>query len=146
MDDRVSHLLFSANRWECAAQLERDLASGVTIILDRYHYSGTVFSLAKFHPPTSCDESQKKNYLEWCQGCDRGLPEPDVKIFMDLDPAVAAKRGGYGEERFENTVFQNRVRDLFHELIEQDNTAWNVIDASQSQEKVQSAIQNIFTS
>jgi dTMP kinase len=58
LDDRAIHLLFSANRWECvwvdtadvadiSASIERDLAAGITVVADRYAFSGIAFSAAK---------------------------------------------------------------------------------------------------
>ena len=47
MDDRAIHLLFAANRWEAAANIRQKLAAGVTIVCDRYSYSGVAFTSAK---------------------------------------------------------------------------------------------------
>lgn len=47
LDDRAIHLLFAANRWECAASIERDLAAGIDVVADRYAFSGIAFSAAK---------------------------------------------------------------------------------------------------
>lgn len=41
------HLLFSANRWERAKNIIKTLEAGVTVIVDRYCYSGVAFSAAK---------------------------------------------------------------------------------------------------
>ena len=41
------HLLFSANRWENQAQLEKSLEEGKLILVDRYKSSGLAFSMAK---------------------------------------------------------------------------------------------------
>lgn len=35
LDDRAVHLLFSANRWECAKDIMAKLNAGTTIISDR---------------------------------------------------------------------------------------------------------------
>ena len=48
--------------------------------------------------------------LQWCKAPEVGLPAPDVVLFMKLSPEAAALRGGYGEERYEKTEFQNKVR------------------------------------
>jgi dTMP kinase len=34
-------------------------------------------------------------------------------IFLDVSPETAATRGGYGGEKYEQTEFQARVRELF---------------------------------
>ena len=45
-DPHASHLLFSANRWELKSEIERKLQAGVTLICDRYSYSGAAYSAA----------------------------------------------------------------------------------------------------
>ena len=63
MDDRAIHLLFSANRWEASASLSQTLANGITIVCDRYAYSGVAFSSAK-----QFGENDKENLsLNWCK-------------------------------------------------------------------------------
>lgn len=41
---------------------------------------------------------------------------PDKVIFLDLEPEVAEKRGGYGDEKYETREMQKRVRDGFLKL------------------------------
>ncbi|KAK3990842.1 thymidylate kinase [Cladorrhinum sp. PSN332] len=104
LPDHAIHLLFSANRWELAPRITSLLASGTTVILDRYYYSGIVYSAAKQNPSLS---------LPWARAPEVGLPRPDLVLFLDLDQEEAKKRGGYGEERYEQAEMQKRVRELF---------------------------------
>jgi dTMP kinase len=104
VEDHVVHLLFSANRWEMAAQISRWIAEGITVVVDRYYYSGCVYSAAKAIPGLG---------LEWARHPDVGLPRPDLCVFLDVSPETAAQRGGYGVEKYEQAEFQARVRELF---------------------------------
>lgn len=47
LNDHTIHLLFSANRWENFEKMKSLLYDGVTLVIDRYSYSGIVFSGAK---------------------------------------------------------------------------------------------------
>lgn len=47
LDDHTIHLLFSANRWEKHREILDDLNNGITLVVDRYAYSGAAFSGAK---------------------------------------------------------------------------------------------------
>lgn len=47
LPDEAIHLLFSANRWERAKNIIQSLENGITVIVDRYCYSGVAFSAAK---------------------------------------------------------------------------------------------------
>ncbi|KAI0063988.1 thymidylate kinase [Artomyces pyxidatus] len=131
LDDHTIHLLFSANRWELAAQLEETLKAGITVLCDRYAFSGIAFSASKGLP------------YEWCRAPDRSLPAPDLTIFLDIAPEKAMERGGYGDERYEKEEMQRKVRELFRRMEEEITKdthgvvgAWTTIDASQDKEAV----------
>ena len=106
-DDHSIHLLFSANRWEAVKGIVDAIEKGTTIIVDRYSFSGAVYSAAKDNPNLS---------LDWAWYPEIGLPEPDLVYFLDISSTDAARRGGYGEERYETEKMQTRVRSLFTEL------------------------------
>mmetsp|Transcript_25414 Transcript_25414/g.101282 ORF Transcript_25414/g.101282 Transcript_25414/m.101282 type:complete len:254 (-) Transcript_25414:201-962(-) len=123
LDDRAVHLLFSANRWEAAADIRRDLARGVDVVCDRYAYSGVAFSAAKGLPGLD---------LAWCKAPDAGLPEPDVVIYLVLANGEAERRGGYGDERYERRDVQARVRAIFDELRQEAADKVGVVDEQQA--------------
>ncbi|KAI8174288.1 thymidylate kinase [Colletotrichum sp. SAR 10_75] len=104
MEDHVIHLLFSANRWEAVEYIKSLLASGTTVLCDRYYLSGIVYSAAKQNPSLN---------LHWARAPELGLPRPDLTLFLDLDESVAKERGGWGGEVYEKAEFQRRVRELF---------------------------------
>ncbi|KAL2159049.1 hypothetical protein VTH06DRAFT_2808 [Thermothelomyces fergusii] len=104
MDDHVIHLLFSANRWEAANTITSLLSAGVTVLCDRYYYSGIVYSAAKQNPTLT---------LCWARAPEVGLPRPDLVLFLDLDENQAKARGGWGAEAYEKAEMQRRVRELF---------------------------------
>ncbi|OAA51432.1 Thymidylate kinase [Metarhizium rileyi] len=107
MEDHVIHLLFSANRWEAVDQIKGLLASGTTVVSDRFYHSGIVYSAAKLNPCLS---------LSWARAPERGLPRPDMVLFLDLDEEAARSRGGWGGEIYEKAEMQKRVRELFWSL------------------------------
>ncbi|RSL39541.1 hypothetical protein CEP51_016798, partial [Fusarium floridanum] len=115
MDDHVIHLLFSANRWEAVQvpfvsyystptnkprkQIQSLLAAGTTIVCDRYYHSGIVYSAAKQNPTLT---------LPWARAPERGLPRPDLVLFLDLTEEQARSRGGWGGEVYERSEMQRR--------------------------------------
>jgi thymidylate kinase len=46
------------------------------------------------------------------QAPDRGLPAPDLVLYLDIPLEVAEQRGGYGQERYEKREMQQQVRRL----------------------------------
>ncbi|KAH6584511.1 hypothetical protein BASA61_007411 [Batrachochytrium salamandrivorans] len=123
VDDHAVHLLFSANRWESMSHIRSLLEAGTTLVVDRYAYSGAAYSAAK-----GLD-------LKWCMSPDMGLLKPDLVIYLDLDPEVAAKRADYGSERYERTDFQAAVRKHFEIVADKD---WMIMDATRTQEALTS--------
>lgn len=127
-DDHAIHLLFSANRWEAAEQIKADISKGISVIVDRYSYSGAVYSAAKENPNLS---------LEWAWQPEVGLPRPDICLFLGISPKEAAKRGGFGLERYETDAMQMRVRELFQSLLSMPhNDEICIIDAGRSMQEV----------
>ena len=103
----------------------KDLNDGVTIICDRYFASGVAFTAAKGYD------------MDWCLAPDRGLPAPDIVLFLNLDSEEQQRRGGFGEERYEVSSFQQTVREKFLELIDSMKTInWQVIDAKGTPDEV----------
>ncbi|GAA5958103.1 hypothetical protein JCM3765_002811 [Sporobolomyces pararoseus] len=108
LSDEAIHLLFSANRWEKAEEIKRDLNQGTTIICDRYAFSGIAFSHIK---GLSWD---------WCKSPDIGLPLPDLILFLSISSQTAQLRSGYGQERYETSEIQNKVRKVFEKMATQE--------------------------
>ena len=127
LDDRVIHLLFSANRWEKMDVIEKLLASGTNVIVDRYKYSGIAYTAAK-----GIDR-------KWSASCDDGLIEPDLIIYLDASMHEIQQRAGFGDEVYERIAFQERVK---YEYGLQKDNSWVVIDASLPLDKVIKQVEN----
>ncbi|KAH8103915.1 thymidylate kinase [Cristinia sonorae] len=135
LDDHAIHLLFSANRWELASSIVKDLEAGTVIICDRYAFSGIAFSASKVAPsaqpdaptttPTGSNIAPTHKTpppllpYSWCRSPDVSLPAPDLTLFLDILPEVASQRAGFGGERYENQEHQERVRELFERVAEE---------------------------
>jgi dTMP kinase len=127
LDDKAVHLLFASNRWEAAASMREKLESGITLVVDRYSYSGVCFTGAK--------EGQS---VEWCRAPEIGLPAPDAVFFLRLPIEEAMKRGEFGAERYEKEDFQRKVLKNFESM---QTDKWRMLDASRSIEELGEEIQ-----
>ncbi|NXT73407.1 KTHY kinase, partial [Zapornia atra] len=93
--------------------MKEKLHQGVTLVVDRYAFSGVAFT------------SAKENFcLDWCKQPDIGLPKPDLILFLQLSPEEAAGRGDFGNERYENSSFQERVLQAFQLLMKDSTLNW----------------------
>jgi len=79
-----------------------------------------MISSLKLYTPTFCQGFT----IDWCKQSDVGLPQPDLVLFLTLPSEEAVKRGGFGEERYEQTEFQKRVAVNYEVLNKDDN--WKV--------------------
>uniref|UniRef100_A0AC11ALC7 Deoxythymidylate kinase n=1 Tax=Ovis aries TaxID=9940 RepID=A0AC11ALC7_SHEEP len=113
VEDHSVHLLFSANRWEHVPLMKEKLSQGITLVVDRYAFSGVAFT------------SAKENFsLDWCKQPDVGLPKPDLVVFLQLQLAEAAARGEFGRERYESGPFQQRALQRFQQLLADPSLPW----------------------
>uniref|UniRef100_A0A182RP36 Thymidylate kinase n=1 Tax=Anopheles funestus TaxID=62324 RepID=A0A182RP36_ANOFN len=120
--DEGIHLLFTLNRWERMKEMEKLLKSGVNLIVDRYSYSGVAFS------------SAKGLAMEWCKAPESGLLKPDLVILLTLSTEALARRGGFGDERYEVPAFQKKVIEKYSML--KDDRYWKAIDADRTYDEL----------
>jgi len=126
LSDKSIHLLFSANRWEFETAMLNHIQEGNILIVDRYCYSGVAYSSAK-----GLD-------LNWCISADRGLPRPDLVLFLDISLEDIKKRGEFGKERYEDTNFLERVLDAYNRL--EDTRYWRRVSALGTVDEVTSRL------
>lgn len=130
MSDQGIHLLFTLNRWEAMGEMEKKLAAGTTLIVDRYSYSGVAFSAAK-----GLD-------LEWCKAPESGLLRPDLVLYLTLSEAAQKQRGGFGDERYEVPEMQKIVHQKFLAL--KDDSYWTVIDANKAEDTLTNELSEVI--
>lgn len=126
--DEGIHLLFTLNRWEAKNQIEKLLNEGTTLIVDRYSYSGVAFSAAK-----GLD-------INWCKAPEAGLFKPDLVIYLTLSAEAMARRGGFGDERYEVPEFQRKVTNVYNKL---KDDSWSVVDADKTEEILQKELTSL---
>lgn len=127
--------------------MKKKLEQGITLVVDRYAFSGVAFTSAKpvsafillfkLHPSVRYCNMQSSVTdggfcllqgfrLDWCMQPDVGLPKPDLVMFLQLNPAEAALRGQFGQERYETSVFQRTVQQRFEQLMKDQTVNWQV--------------------
>lgn len=131
LDDRAIHLLYAANRWEASDSIVKALERGKMVVVDRYSFSGVAFSCAK-----GLD-------YEWCWAAEKGLPAPDVVIYLDLPAEEAKQRSGYGQERYEMSEFQTKVQMAYAKF--SSLSSWKILRADQSKEDLHREIVKLVT-
>ena len=124
-DVRVSHLLFTVNRWEAVPLMLSTLKESRDAVVDRYCHSGVAYSVAQGADPV------------WAWTTQSGLPKPDLVIYLRIEPGAAATRAGYGQEALETSPVQHAVFDQYEQWSgAASDSVWATIDATKSIESI----------
>jgi dTMP kinase len=137
-------LIFAARRDHLQNVIEPALARGDVVLCDRftdatfaYQGSGRGFDLAVLQQLES-----------WVQTNQHGLRQPDVTVWFELDPAIAAVRlaGARVPDRFEAqpVEFFQKVSDGYADRAQADAKRFVRLDAAQTREAVWQQLHHNF--
>ena len=126
MDGRTMALLFAADRIDhLQREVEPQLASGTTVISDRYLLSSLAYQ---------AEEAER----DWVLGLARGILRPDLTILLDLPIDIAAKRreaAGRPIERYDADSYLAKVAANYRALTSQDPSVI-VLDGAATKDEV----------
>ena len=98
----VMQLLYIANRYEYRPRIEQWLADGAVVVCDRYLASSVAYGEVQGLDPA------------WLLDIQRGLPAPDLTLFLDIAPDTAVVRKAKGRDRYERDLeLLSRVRTSY---------------------------------
>ena len=97
------HVLFSLHRWEFASWITNMLSRNYALIIERYVWSGTLYSWAS-NPATD-----PYHYMI----LDAGLPQPDLAVCIDTSFSDVLSRGGIAPSLFVDIDFQQQLRTCY---------------------------------
>lgn len=126
----IDALLFAADRVDNTVnRIQPALNDGKIIISDRYVESSIAYQSTSGLP------------MEWVKRINQFAIKPDLTILLDLPPGIALqrKRRPKPKEKFEQTAFLEKVRQVF--LDRAKECGFKVINAEQSIQDVQKQIQ-----
>ena len=119
----VQHMLLSVNRWEKKEDIEKIRQNGTIIIMDRYYQSNLVYGLSH-----NLD-------LNWLINLDKGLPQEDLVIILEIDPETSYKRVNHNRDIFEKDLkFLLTVKQNYRKLSKV--YGWKIIDGQEKVEKI----------
>lgn len=124
---QVRQLLYTANRWERAAEIQAWLDGGATVVIDRYIASGIAYGAAQGLP------------MDWMRAVERGLPVPDITLLLDIPPHVSLERKPRQRDAYEaRTDLLARARDAYLTLAREPG--WLVVDAAADPDTVRARV------
>ncbi len=136
MDPNTASLVLAANMWEAVALLKTQYINErhVLVLADRYMWTSAAYSTARGLPTGQA------------RSLTAGLPEPDLVLYLKLDPLDASGRGGYGAERYERVDFQRVVFGVMESLAAEQPDHTVSIDASLAPETIAEIVSDTITS
>jgi dTMP kinase len=129
-DVQVGHMLYAINRWEKRGYIETQIKNGKYLVTDRYYQSNLAYGLAN------------GLNLDWLLNLERGLPEPDLVIVIDVSPDLSFKRKSRKRDLYERDLtFLKKVREVYIELSRKFK--WITINGEAEIDKVKNNIWRI---
>ena len=87
LDPHIASVLYAADRFESKKTIERWLAQGCVVVLDRFVSANQIHQGGKI-----ADTKERKKFLEWLEEMEFGvfgLPKPDVVLYLDVPQEVS---------------------------------------------------------
>jgi dTMP kinase len=124
-------LLFAADRnLHFNNEIKKKLEEGFIVISDRYIESSIVYQSVQSHEIS----------VDWVKEINKFVGWPDITIILDIDPKIAlARKENEDLEKFEDTSFLDKVRNLYLQRAKQES--YYVISSDDIIELVQEKIQ-----
>lgn len=130
LDYHTVHLIYAANKWERAKELERVIGSGRNIIVNRYSPSNLAYGVAHGLP------------LDWLKSLENGLPKPDMVFVLDIAPQSSFRRKAERRDIHEDDrQYLKKVRNAY--LLLARKYGWRVIEGENDRETVRSEVWNL---
>lgn len=123
----VEALLFAADRFE---HLKNEIIPWLderkVVVCDRYVYASIVY------------QGVQNVDIKWIESLNHFAIEPDLAIYLDVDPKIGLERIKREKSIFENLEFQKRIRKNYLNLVEKGRLT--LVDSNKNIEKVNSEI------
>lgn len=82
LDPRIASVIFAADRFESAKQIQQWLAEGKVVVADRYVSANMLHQGSKLH-----DEAARAEFLTWLDKMEHevfDVPRPDLILYLDI--------------------------------------------------------------
>lgn len=105
LDPRITSVLYAADRFESKRKIEKWLADGSIVVLDRYVSANQIHQGGKI-----ADPKKRAKFLEWLDKMEYeifGIPRPDVVVYLSV-PVEFSKELLKSEKKPSDTAEMNQ--------------------------------------
>lgn len=152
VDPKIASVLYAADRFESKPIIEKWLAEGKIVILDRYASANQLHQGGKLR-----DEASRKEFLEWLDKLEFGvfgIPRPDIVLYLDV-PVEASMKLAADRAKEKGISADLAESDAKHQIEAQESAAsilkgfnnWVRIDCGDGRKGIQSReaiAENVF--
>ncbi len=115
LDFHAVHLLYAANKWERAGEINREIHRGRNVIVNRYSPSNLAYGVAHGLP------------LEWLHSLEKHLLKPNLVLLLDVSPQTSFRRKEQPRDLHEGDLaYLRNVRNAYLRLAKKYR--WKVVD------------------
>lgn len=127
LDFHAVHLLYAANKWERASQIQDQVNSGRIVIINRYTPSNLAYGIAH------------GLHLDWLLRLEDELPKPDTVLVLDVPPKVSfGRKKQHRDLHEESPSYLAKVRIAYLRLARKFH--WKLIDGRENPREVRTEI------
>lgn len=139
---RIASVLYAADRLESAPKIRKWIASGHTVIADRYTSSNQIHQGGKIH-----DEGERRQFLRWLDRMEHevfGIPRPDAIIYLSLPVEMSQQLLEKKSASLKKAYLAGRQKDVAEQNLDHmresresafsivgENNNWYPIDCSE---------------
>jgi dTMP kinase len=132
LDYHAVHLLYAANKWERAQELNRLISRGDIVIVNRYSPSNLAYGVAH------------GLQLAWLESLENGLPKSDVVFVLRITPGTSFNRKREQRDLHEGDYqYLQRVGNAYLRLARM--YGWKIINGENDSRTVQSEVWKLTT-
>lgn len=141
LDPYIASTLYAADRFESKKKIDKWLAQGYIVVLDRYVSANQIHQGGKI-----TDARERKKFLGWLEKMEfgvYGLPKPNIIVYLDVPYEISKKllvekdakaqkiylRKGSKDQAEENESYLRKSRESAVKMVRQSNKWERVVCA-----------------
>ncbi|MCX6819853.1 MAG: deoxynucleoside kinase [Candidatus Adlerbacteria bacterium] len=138
LDPKIASVLYAADRFESKQKIEKWLAAGKTVVLDRYVSANQMHQGGKIH-----EAKERKQFLQWLDRMEHevfGLPRPDVILYLALPVEMALEllkeKHLASKKKYLTKGAKDQAENNVKHLLDSQQSALKLIQGSNNWKKI----------
>ena len=138
LDPKIASVLYAADRYESKQKIEKWLAAGKVVVLDRYVSANQMHQGGKIR-----NTKERKQFLQWLDQMEHGvfgLPRPDIILYLALPVEITLKllqeKQLAAKKKYLTKGTRDQAESNVKHLLDAQQSALKLIQASNAWKKI----------